>query len=243
VPEFFRHRWPHRGGEAVLVQRLRIGIALGLLAMVGSPGVQSSELPEKPASIYVSVYDDAGLGQQTIREAEEASSTIFAGAGIEVHWLNCGANGEAAQVSSDCSKAKFPDSLQLRFRRKAQGPGLRTDALGVSYLMESGDGCYSHVFVEPVERLRSRYSISLGTILGDVATHEIAHLLLGTNAHSVGGIMRPNWGVRELERANMGTLVFYREQREKMAARVSAGLRRNDQLMLAVTREGHISSD
>jgi hypothetical protein len=208
----------------VLVQRLRIGIALGLLAMVGSPRVQSSELPEKPASIHVSVYNDAGLGQQTIREAEEVSSTIFARAGIEVHWLNCSASGEAAQVSSACSKAKFPDSLQLRFRRKVQGPGLRTDALGVSYLMESGDGCYSHVFVEPVERLRSQYSISLGTILGDVATHEIAHLLLGTNAHSVGGIMRPNWGVRELERANMGTLVFYREQREKMAARVSAGV-------------------
>ena len=69
----------------MLVQRLRIGIALGLLALVGSPGVQSSEPLEKPTSIHVSVYDDAGLGQQTIREAEKVSSTIFAGAGIEMH--------------------------------------------------------------------------------------------------------------------------------------------------------------
>lgn len=129
----------------MLVQRLRIGIALGLLAPVGNPGVQSSEPLEAPISINVSIYDDAGLGPQTIREAEEVSSTIFARAGIEVHWLNCGANGEVTHVSSDCTKAKFPSSLQLRFRRKAQGPGLRTDALGVSYLMESGDGCYSQV--------------------------------------------------------------------------------------------------
>jgi hypothetical protein len=227
----------------VLVQRLRIGIALGLLALVGRPGVQSSELLGAPVSIHVSVYDDTGLGPQTIREAEEVSSTIFARAGIEVHWLNCGANGEVTHVSSDCAKAKFPDRLQLRFRRKAQGTGLPPDTLGVSYLTESGDGCYSHVFVEPVETLRSRYPVSLGMILGDVATHEIAHLLLGTNAHSVGGIMRPNWGVRELESANMGTLVFYREQREKMAARLNAGLRRNDQLTLAVTRGGQINSD
>jgi hypothetical protein len=227
----------------VLVQRLRIGIALNLLALVGSPGVQSSELPVAPVSIHVSVYDDTGLGPQTIREAEEVSSTIFAGAGIEVHWLNCSVHGELTHVSSDCAKAKFPDSLQLRFRRKAQGGGLPPDTLGVSYLMESGDGCYSQVFVEPVERLRSQYSISLGTILGDVATHEIAHLLLGTNAHSVRGIMRPNWGLRELESASMGTLVFYPEQREKMAARMTAGLKRNDQLMLAGTRGGHGGSD
>jgi len=221
----------------VLVQRFRIGFVLGLLGLVGSPEVPSSEQLAQ-VSIQVSVYDDAGLGPQTIREAEEVSSTVFAGAGIEVHWLNCGVNGELIHVSSECGKAKFPSSLQLRFRRKAQGPGLRTDALGVSYLMESGDGCYSQVFVEPVERLRSRYSISLVTLLGDVATHEIAHLLLGTNAHSMGGIMRPSWGLRELESASMGTLVFYPEQREKMAARVSAGLRRNDQLMLAGTRGG-----
>jgi len=60
----------------VLVQRLRIGIALGLLAMVGSPGVQSSELPEKPASIYVSVYDDAGLGQHRGDLAELADQRV-----------------------------------------------------------------------------------------------------------------------------------------------------------------------
>ena len=222
----------------MLVQRLRIGIVLGLLALVESPELQSSELPS-PVSIHVSVYDDAGLGPQTIREAEGVSSTIFVGAGVEVHWLNCSASGELTHLSSDCAKAKFPDTLQLRFRRKAQGRGLPPDTLGVSYLMESGDGCYSKVFVEPVERLRSGYSISLGTMLGHVATHEIAHLLLGTNAHSVSGIMRPNWGLRELESAGMGTLVFYPEQREKMAARVSAGLKRNDQLMLAGTREGH----
>jgi hypothetical protein len=220
-----------------------MGIVLGLLAMAGSPGLRSSELPGEPISINVSIYDDSGLGPQTIREAEEVSSTIFAGAGIEVHWLNCGANGELTHVSSECAKAKFPDRLQLRFRRKVRGRGLPPDTLGVSYLMESGDGCYSHVFVEPLERLRSRYPVGLGTILGHVATHEIAHLLLGTNAHSVGGIMRPNWGVRELESASMGTLLFYREQREKMAARMSAGQKRNDQLLLAGTRAGHGNTD
>jgi hypothetical protein len=227
----------------VLVPKLRIGIALGLLAVAGSPGVRSSELPEEPVSINVSVYDDADLGPQIIREAEEVSSTAFGGAGIEVHWLNCSVNGELTHVSTECGKAKFPDRLQLRFLRKAQGPNLRPGTLGISYLMLSGDGCYSQVFVEPVERMRSQYSISLGKMLGHVATHEIAHLLLGTNAHSVGGIMRPSWGVREMESASMGTLLFYREQREKMAARVVAGLRRNDRLMLAGTRGDRNGSD
>jgi hypothetical protein len=81
-------------------------------------------------------------------------------------------------------------------------------------------------------RLREHYAIELGTLLGHVATHEIAHLLLGTNSHAASGIMLARWGDHELERANMGSLLFHREEVAKMTERVAEGMR-NEQLALA----------
>ena len=46
------------------------------------------------------------------------------------------------------------------------------------------------------------------SVLGYVLTHEIGHLLLGSNSHSVSGIMSPHWNDEELRRISEGTLLF-----------------------------------
>jgi hypothetical protein len=45
-----------------------------------------------------------------------------------------------------------------------------------------------------------------------VPAHELGHLLLGSNAHSCEGIMRPSWHGNELRAASMGALLFTPEQ-------------------------------
>jgi hypothetical protein len=83
----------------------------------------------------------------------------------------------------------------------------------------------------------------LGTLLGNVATHELAHLLLGTNSHAALGIMRAHWGPKELESANMGALRFHSEQRERIAVRVAAALERNERLAMAAVSHCNVPAD
>jgi hypothetical protein len=46
--------------------------------------------------------------------------------------------------------------------------------------------------------------------------HELGHLLLGSNAHSMFGIMRSHWSGEELQSLRMGKLLFTREQSHLM---------------------------
>ncbi len=52
--------------------------------------------------------------------------------------------------------------------------------------------------------------------------HEIAHLLLGLNAHSQFGIMRSQWQKEELRKAAQGELLFTAEESQLMKQRLSA---------------------
>ena len=60
-----------------------------------------------------------------------------------------------------------------------------------------------------------------GRILGSVIAHEMGHLLLGSSAHAISGIMRARWESAELHRIAMGTLMFLPEQSKRMHARIA----------------------
>jgi hypothetical protein len=49
-----------------------------------------------------------------------------------------------------------------------------------------------------------------------VMAHEIGHLLLGRNSHSVSGIMRGTWGSAELRAIAQGALRFTRGERKRL---------------------------
>jgi hypothetical protein len=217
----------------VLVETLPRCIGLGVLLVLGSTTLWSRETHNEDVPITVSVFDDAGVGLETMIKAEEISSYIFGRAGIEIRWLNCEVSGELTHVAYSCGRAVYPTNLQLRIRREPHG--LQPDAFGISYLSSSSEGCYSEIFTRPVEALRERFPVGMATLLGHVATHEIAHLLLGSNSHSETGIMRARWGPKELKFASMGGLLFDHAESTKMTGRVMAGLKRNQE-MVAATR-------
>ena len=54
----------------------------------------------------------------------------------------------------------------------------------------------STVFVEQVARLAHAAGIGPADLLGRVAAHEVAQLLLGTAAHTATGLMGARWSVR-----------------------------------------------
>jgi Zn-dependent protease with chaperone function len=54
------------------------------------------------------------------------------------------------------------------------------------------------------------------TRIGYVIAHEIGHILLGPNAHSIVGIMRGTLLQRDWENAAQGTLGFTQSQNQKI---------------------------
>ena len=67
----------HRGGEAVLVQTLRRCIGLGFVLFLGSSTLRAREVEPGRVSIVISVYDDAGVGLNTMTKAEQVRLTVW----------------------------------------------------------------------------------------------------------------------------------------------------------------------
>jgi hypothetical protein len=202
------------------VETIRNWVGLGALVLAAAPGgmtVQAAKVQATGMSVNVSVYDDAGLGLETLKQAEEAASYVFYRAAIDVHWRNCSVDAEPTHALG-CVKAEYPSDLQLRFLRKSHN--LKFETAGIAYLTADGKGCYSEVFVEPVEEVHETLSVSVPNVLGQAAAHEIAHLLLGNKSHSPTGIMRAHWRRADLVTADRGLLLFDEVQAGTMRRRL-----------------------
>jgi hypothetical protein len=58
-------------------------------------------------------------------------------------------------------------------------------------------------------------------MLGRIIAHELGHLLLGQNGHSVVGIMKARWGSRDAEPAHQ-VAKFFPSEAKKIRAQVLA---------------------
>jgi hypothetical protein len=168
--------------------------------------------------ITVSVYDDVSVPRDTLARAEEQATKIFWRAGLDVSWLDCSpANSARCAAAFDIDK---PFHLSLRITPDVANSTSDT-AFGVAYLAADGTGRYGDVFWKRAQDLQGSSKGDLALILASVMAHEIGHLLLGSNAHAISGIMRAHWEPRELRRISMGSFVFLPEQGKRMRARVT----------------------
>ena len=205
----------------MLIQTVRKGVGLGMALALGAGLADAREAAKTRVAVRVAVYDDAGLGGETVVRAEDTASRLFERAGIEVHWFNCGGAEQFSENPSACREALYPTKLQLRIARHSRN--LKPSTFGIAYLSEKGQGCYSEIFVEPIEELRKGFPVSLATLLGYTAAHELAHLLLGSNSHSAWGIMRARWEPEDLVKVERSALHFSEAENRAMRKQLEAG--------------------
>lgn len=171
-------------------------------------------LPERTASqtaqVTVSVYNDAGVPQVVLQRAERRAGNIFAHANVDVVWVNC-PHASSEEDALACNRIV----LSLRIIPNAMG-SMSGAAFGVAFLAPDGAGRYSDVFWKRAQDLQATSNLDLGSILGSVMAHEMGHLLLGSNAHAVSGIMRAHWEGEELRRIAMEALLFTPQQARLM---------------------------
>jgi hypothetical protein len=202
----------------VLVQTVRKSLWFASL-LLSSGACSAAQNVVEPVELTVSVHNDANVPAGAMASAEVAASRIFRHAGLAVKWVTCVPPLDPTLDSAPCSKAAFPSHLQVRIVSKPQN--LTNSTFGVSYLADDGTGCYSDIFFSRIANLYSSSGQEIGPILGHVMAHEIAHLLLGINAHSSFGIMRARWQREELLKASKGELLFTQQQSRVMRQRLS----------------------
>lgn len=175
-------------------------------------------LPENAGStttqITVFVYNDAGVPLTVLQRAKQRAGSIFAHANLDVVWVNC-LHAGAARDTQACHRVDLPEHLALRIIPDAS-TSTRDAVFGVAFLSPDGEGKSSDVFWKRAEDLHTTSNLDLGCILGSVMAHEMGHLLLGSNAHAVNGLMRARWEGEELRRIAMGTLLFTPQQAKLM---------------------------
>jgi len=212
------------------VQRL-IGGALLVLSLGWPPQTMASktENADQVPVISVSIHDQAEVPEQTLRQAQRTATRLFEHAGIRLEWMECTPNPAGTSVEQLCSDAKYPQHLHLSIVSRSRG--LTAATIGISFLSPGGEGCYADIFYEPVLELQGMEKQDLGSMLGHAAAHELGHLLLGTNSHSVQGLMRARWEGPELLQIHNRTLYFSEGQARRMRETLAAQRGSSHQLL------------
>jgi len=159
--------------------------------------------------ITVFVNDSIGVRSPVLMHGEAEASRLFRAAGVLIEWKNC-AN------TSDCRRPPRRNEFVLHIVPKGM---TRSDIVfGEAFLGPDGSGKYADVFFNRL--LEARGDIDIGQLLGAVSAHELGHLLLGSHAHSLIGIMQPLWQPESLRKIAMGNLMFTAEQEKLMRSRL-----------------------
>jgi hypothetical protein len=179
--------------------------AISLLAAT-SAFSQTPGIATKP-EVAISVYDYAHVSPKLLVAAEEDARRIFLQAGVDTVWTPCLPKPEKIEAANCYSVNATHLTLKILPRAISAQARDRSDVLGTALLDGQGVGYYSYVFYEAVQRIADERKLG-HAMLGDVLAHEIGHLLLGSNSHSVSGIMSAHWYGEELRRISEAAMLF-----------------------------------
>jgi len=195
-------------------------------------------------SVTIHVHNLAKVDHSTLVEAEDVAAGIFRKAGVETRWVVPALTSESEQKNAPDQSALDLTHIQLNILPPfmAERLGLPNNVMGLAPGTEP-DRRLVYLFYDKVEvlaekEMRARVDGGISTytikdqILGHAIVHEIGHVLLNLKSHSDTGIMRGNWGLRVLQDACYGYLVFTPHQAE--AIRLEVGRRSRQQETLEV---------
>jgi hypothetical protein len=177
--------------------------------------------------VSISVHDYAGVSTILLAAAENQAREIFREARLETVWVNC--SPQLAKLEPRTCYFSDSTHLTLKILPHAMNAQVRNrlDVLGTAYPDEKGAGYFAYVFYDRIQELAQRRRLG-HKLLADVMAHEIGHLLLGSNSHSVSGLMCAHWNYEELRNVSEGAMSLIPSQsiivRERLRARQSERL-------------------
>ncbi len=198
-------------------------LSLVAVSLVAAASVASARTPDAAAvHVRLSVFNNADISADILAQAATRATAILAQSGVELDWLDCGRPdpSDFSQRATPCSAIGWPHQLSVRILPHGRSVG--ADIFGQAFLDQSGSGAYSNVYFNNLAANREHAQLSDGDMLGFVISHEVGHLLLGSNSHSPSGLMQARWDSAALHSAYHHALFFTDAQSATLRSRLSA---------------------
>ena len=194
--------------------RILSGASFGVMAAwVGIMGLASAEpalgVVDEPPAITVLVANYSQASPAVLAAAGREAGRILGQAGLRTSWLECSVGPSGVSLGDPCQEAPAANGIRLRIL-----PAPVLDKFQDSVFGFAVHPLLASVYYEFALRRAKRddAEFELPIILGCVMSHELGHLLLGSNSHSDKGIMLPRWEVNQVRQLMMGTLLFTPDQ-------------------------------
>ena len=164
--------------------------ALLCIASLGFRSPLSDLAAEPTLSIRVRVSNHTQASPTLLAKAQREAGRILGQAGLQIVWIYCPMGKSRAVPGDACLEPCEPSDIVLRILPESTGYGLPTASVGLAIHPFLAAVYYDYV----VFRAKNDATESdAPVILACVIAHEIGHLLLGPNGHSLAGIMQPQW--------------------------------------------------
>jgi hypothetical protein len=176
--------------------------------------------------VAIRIYDNSGFRGVEVQAATETVTAIFRQADIDVEWVSC--NGPAVRDDEHrCASPLRGNELAVRLVRIHTDVSYQGDLpLGYSLVdVKTHSGALATVFMDRVVWLAGNARLDVRPLLGRAIAHELGHLLLGTNEHANGGLMRAVWSSESLRAKKATDWTFETAQAEaiRQGLRLRAG--------------------
>jgi hypothetical protein len=194
----------------------------GLSLLLSWAGL-AAQPPDTGLKIEVHIYNYSKVSHEMLVRAEQESARILERIGVATIWLDCPITSQEAVRNRACALPDAPTRLTLRLlsNSMADSLGVGGDIFGSALLpANEGFGVVANIYADRTRELADRREFEV--ILGRVMAHELGHLLLGKNAHSVAGIMHARWRAQDLGLSRQAAMLFLPREAKRIRAQVRA---------------------
>jgi hypothetical protein len=189
------------------------GLGLGLITvstLVAVVGFAfSARACARPAAqeltITVRVYNYAQTPSTMLAEAEREASRILGEAGLKSAWLDCPIVPSTDIPQNPCPEPIEAAEVRLRILSVPVRNSLHDTAYGFA-IAPALASVYSEAALRFARNDEGEFEAPI--VLGCAIAHEIGHLLLGSNSHSISGVMCAHWERKHIRQALMGAMLF-----------------------------------
>ena len=169
-----------------------IGGTFAVVLALATPGVAQER---EPISITVRLRNDAGISESVIGLARAAAVKVFSAAGVQlILWRNAALT--VVLLSADGGRRMHQVAEAMGYAPSSGGEG----------------GRIAYVLSDRVEQLSRTRGTDMAAVLGVALAHELGHLLLPSNVHTMAGLMRKDWTRRDFQNVRDGLPLFTPEQ-------------------------------
>jgi len=187
------------------------------LTLTGNSNTVSAQM----SALQVQVYDYAGLPPKTLHEFVTRTEEILASSGVSLEVDACGRGIAPCESHSGSSRQIV---IRVVANTGKNMTNVRLEKLGMSVADHDG-GTYATVFLKPAEETASDANLPRTIVLAYAAAHEIGHLLLGDQAHTIRGLMKATWGPNDFQAMAQNGFHFSPEQTRELAGRYGSSHR------------------